>query len=109
MWIIELEVQKHIREVELENRKLEERLAAAETFANDAYALVVDLRTKLAADEAECERLRSELVKVYDAIGSEKVRCPRCGGYWFVPKQLWGDPRFDCPHCEAARAAGGQE
>jgi hypothetical protein len=53
--------------------------------------------------EAENARLRAELVKIYDAVGSEKVSCPRCGGKWFVPKQFWGDPRFDCPHCEAAK------
>jgi len=47
----------------------------------------------------EIERLRVELVKVYDAIGSKRECCLRCGGHWFVPTQLRGDPRFDCPHC----------
>jgi hypothetical protein len=55
-------------------------------------------------DEDEVDRLRAELVKVYDAIGASKVCCPRCGGNWFVPDQFWGDPRFDCPHCEAQAA-----
>jgi hypothetical protein len=53
----------------------------------------------------EVERLQAELVKVYDAIGSTKYRCPKCGGCWFVPDQFRGDPRFDCPHCEAVEAA----
>jgi len=56
----------------------------------------------LGCPACETKRLRAELVKVYDAVGSSKVRCPRCGGTWFVPDQFHGDPRFDCPHCEAA-------
>ena len=53
----------------------------------------------------EVERLRSELVKVYDAVGSRKVVCPTCGCKWFVPDQLKGDPRFDCPQCAEEPAA----
>ena len=64
-------------------------------------------RLRAIEDSQGCiDKLRAELAKVYDAIGSTKYVCPRCGGRWFVPDALVGDPRFDCPHCEGSISDG---
>ena len=65
------------------------------------------------ADEIQQEQVMTadEAADIRRVLGEERVRgftcpdvaiqvrCPSCGGCWYVPSQCVGDPMFDCPFC----------
>ena len=81
----------------------EEKYATLWDHIGDAYGEYEKVADRMLELEAEVERSRAELVKIYDAIGSSKLMCSKCGCRWIVPDQFYRDPRFDCPDCTAAK------
>ena len=119
----------YTRQLRAENERLSERVEELEKELTDIRRVLEEERNRCAnraatvergldrADEIQQEQVMTadEAADIRRVLGEERVRgftcpdvaiqvrCPSCGGCWYVPSQCVGDPMFDCPFCREAR------